>query len=321
MKTIVKTALAAAGAAAVGTLSAYVTTKVLVDAALDRNIPQIMYRSGSRVSGSKSSDAYRQARKEAAERLLARESETVELTARDGERLIGHLIGESRAKRLIIAVHGWRSSWTRDFGIISDFWLDDGCAVLFVEQRGQGESGGEHMGFGLLERYDCADWAVWASERFSGEKELPIYLAGVSMGAASVLMASCLELPHCVRGIIADCGFTSPDAIWRHVVKHNLHLSYKLRRAIADSICRRKLGVGASSFTTTEALKRARLPVLFIHGSDDSFVPVEMTFENYKACVSEKRLLIVPGAGHAMSFYVEPESYRRAVRDFWRDFC
>ena len=134
-------------------------------------------------------------------------------------------------------------------------------------------------------------------------------------------MASCLELPHCVRGIIADCGFTSPDAIWRHVVKHNLHLSYKLRRAIADSICRRKLGVSPSSFTTTEALKHARLPVLFIHGSDDSFVPVEMTFENYKACVSEKRLLIVPGAGHAMSFYVEPESYKRAVRDFWRDFC
>lgn len=139
------------------------------------------------------------------------------------------------------------------------------------------------------------------------------------MGGATVLMASDLWLPEKVKGIIADCGFTSPDAIWRHVVKNNLHLGFRLKSVIANSICKHKLGMGSSSCTTVDSLKRAKVPVLFIHGSDDKFVPVEMTYENYKACRSEKSLLIVPGAGHGMSCYVEPEKYQKAVREFWEE--
>lgn len=320
MKTITKSLLILAGASAIGTLSAFVTTKALVDTALDRKMPAIMKHSGKAISGSKSKkvDKYREMRREAEERFADVEKlwETVEIESFDGERLVGHLLRVDDPKRLIIAVHGWRSSPVHDFAYVSEFWRREGCDVLFIEQRGQGESGGEHMGFGLTERYDVKAWSDWAAERF----ELPIYLSGVSMGAATVLMASDLWLPDKVKGIIADCGFTSPDAIWRHVVKNNLHLGFRLKSVFANSICKHKLGMGSSSCTTVGSLKRAKVPVLFIHGSDDKFVPVEMTYENYKACSKEKRLLIVPGAGHGMSCYVEPESYEKAVRGFWEEF-
>lgn len=320
MKTMTKSLIILSGAAAVGCLSAYLTTKCLVDTALDRQIPRIMKRSGKMISGSKSkpNDKYHELRRKAEESFKQTEShcETVSIRAADNELLVGHLFQNENSKRLIIAVHGWRSSPMHDFALVSDFWRREGCSILFIEQRGQGESGGEYIGFGLTERYDCKAWAEWAALRF----DLPIYLSGVSMGAATVLMASDLELPDKVKGIIADCGFTSPDAIWKYVVKNNLHLGFRLRGVIANSICKQKLGVGSKSCRTTDSLKRAKVPVLFIHGSDDRFVPVTMTYENYKACASEKRLLIVPGAGHGMSCYVDPDGYEKAVMEFWKEF-
>ena len=67
-------------------------------------------------------------------------------------------------------------------------------------------------------------------------------------------------------------------------------------------------------------LSECKVPVLFVHGSDDHFVPVEMTYENYKACIAPKRLLIVPGAEHGMSYMVDKKSYEEAVKRFWNEF-
>ena len=123
---------------------------------------------------------------EAAKVLEETEHEQVEIAAQDGTGLVGHWFCPENAKRIIIAMHGWRSTWSQDFGAIAPFWFDNDCAVLFADQRGQGNSGGEYMGFGLLERYDCFDWIKWVNERT--EEKLPIYLGGVSMGATTILM-------------------------------------------------------------------------------------------------------------------------------------
>ena len=223
-------------------------------------------------------------------------------------------------KRVLIAMHGWRSSWVNDFGLGVDFFLKSGCNVLFPEQRGHGSSGGDYMGFGLLERYDCLEWVKWIDQNVNPEPRKPIYLCGISMGATSVLMASGLELPEHVHGVMADCGFTSPEAIWRQVVEKNFRLSYKGRQSTADKICRQKLNVGAAEVSTVDVLQKGHIPVLLIHGSDDHFVPVEMTYENYKACSAPKRLLIVPGAEHGLSYYIDPVNYQRACLEFWTDF-
>ena len=140
------------------------------------------------------------------------------------------------------------------------------------------------------------------------------------MGAATVLMAAGLDLPSNVHGIIADCGFTSPHAIWKHVANNNLHIAFGLRGAIADEMLKQKIQMGSDEYSTVEALQSSTIPVMLIHGTDDHFVPVEMTYENYKACAGPKRLLIVPGADHGMSYFVEKDRYEEEIKRFWRDF-
>lgn len=304
-----------AGAAALAVVS-YSFVEKMVKVALDREAPEIPYVSKRRISGEENGEYYEKAAI-ASEELKNNSFKNVEITAHDGERLIGHFYECENAERVIIAMHGWRSSWHRDFGMISKFWHKNGCSVLYVEQRGQCNSGGEYMGFGMVERFDCLDWISKINE--ITESELPIYLAGISMGAATVLMASGLDLPKNVAGIMADCGYTSPHEIWKHVVKNNLHLSYGIMGVIADDMCRKKINVGSKDCSTIEALRSCRVPVLFIHGSDDRFVPVEMTYENYKVCQAPKKLLIVPGAGHGKSYLKEPERYEETVLSFWND--
>ncbi len=242
--------------------------------------------------------------------------EVVELTAFDGTRLVAHWFKTDGAKRTVIGMHGWRSSWHGDFGMSARQWMENGCNLLLPEQRGQNNSGGDHMGFGLIERYDCLDWANFIAER---EPELPIYLSGVSMGASTVLMAAGLELPSQVKGIVADCGFTSPYAIWKHVSEKNLHMGFGVKGVMANAICKKKINLGADSYSTVEAMENCSVPVLFIHGDRYSFVPVEMTYENFKACTAPKRMLIVHDAEHGMSFWKNENAYKKAVFEFWRE--
>lgn len=314
---IVGSGIVAAGITAAGAVS-HAVTKNLVKIAVDRELPhKVTPQAAEQFKGSELDAGFMQALGEAGECLKNRENTEVEILARDGEKLVGHWIPCETPQRIVVAMHGWRSSWFKDFGMIADFLHDNGCSILCAEQRGQGNSGGEYMGLGALERYDCLDWVNWVEERREG---LPVYLAGVSMGATTVLMATELELPECVHGIIADCGFTSPHEISRHIVENNLHMSFGRRGEMADALCKKRNQVGTRSCSAVDALRENHIPVLFIHGADDSFVPVTMTYENYKACAGPKELLIVPGADHGMSYYVDPERYETAVRDFWQKY-
>lgn len=307
----------AAGAVSAAAAISHGVTKKMASIAIDRPVPKVSEKAAERVTGTGADSDFSKIRRDAANQLAAREHEIVEITAKDGVHLVGHWFCRDAAKRTIVAMHGWRSSWVDDFGIISDFWLRSGCNVLFAEQRGQNNSGGDYIGFGLLERYDCADWTFWVQEQCS----LPIYLCGISMGAATVLMASALPLAENVRGIMADCGFTSPHAIWEHVAKDSLRLHYNgWRRKTVDAICNQNLNGESAYFSCEDALRVCTLPVLFVHGSDDQFVPVEMTYQNYQACTAPKQLLIVPGADHGMSYYLEKSRYEQEMAKFWKKY-
>lgn len=319
-KVLIGSAIAAAGAAAFGAVSSYMITKYMMKIAMDREMPKTknMKKTRDSLRGIPDFDEFCDKFADAREKLEKSSCETVEIISYDGEKLVGHWCPAENPKRIIVAMHGWRSSWTRDFGVISEFWKDEGCSVLYAEQRGQNNSGGDYMGFGLTERYDCLEWVKWADAH--NEAGLPIYLAGISMGATTVLMASGLELPESVHGIMSDCGFTSPHEIWKHVAENNLHLSYGIRGNIASGICKKKIQMGAKDYSTIDALKTNEIPVLFIHGTEDHFVPVEMTYENYKACKAPKRLFVVPGADHGMSYVLDEAGYKAVVRDFWNSF-
>lgn len=309
--------LAAVGLGVVG-VAHMATTKYLVKVALDREAPKHTVRAGERIAGTQWDQRWMRRRMELGRQLRSRGGELVQTQGRENVKLVGHWFEAPEPKRVIVAMHGWRSSWCNDFGFVVDFWLENGCSVLLAEQRGQGESGGTHMGFGLLERHDCVSWINWVNQRC--ERALPVYLCGVSMGASTVLMAAGLELPENVCGIMADCGYTSPEAIWRHVAKDNLGLSYGSRKGAVNGLCRRKLRVGISDYSCVDAMAECEIPVLFIHGTDDKFVPIEMTYENFKACAGPKRLFVVPGAGHGMSYSVDTAGYQKAMKQFWADF-
>lgn len=305
------------GAAGLRVAHRYVS-KYLMKIAVHRDLPKKVERQKEKMASTVGASEVTAGVLDAAKALENGDLEVVEIESYDGLHLVGHWYCPENPKRVIVAMHGWRSSWSQDFGVIAPFWQGNDCAVLYAEQRGQGNSGGEYMGFGLLERYDCLNWAKWVSEKT--ENKLPIYLGGISMGAATVMMTAGLELPEIVKGIVADCGFTSPYAIWKHVVESNFRIPYGIYSAAAKDLCSKKIQAGPADYSCTDALKNCKVPVLFIHGTDDDFVPVEMTYENYKACNAPKYLLIVPGAEHGMSYIVDKAGYEKAVIKFWNQY-
>lgn len=313
-------AAATAAGVAVSAAVSYTITKKLVELAIYRQKPKKFEKQRPKVSRAHNTDEFME-RVETTARELAEKTEItdVAITGRDGIHLAGHWYHTQNAKRIIIAMHGWRSEWSRDFGMIADFWHGEGCSILFAEQRGQNNSGGNYITFGHLERYDCLDWINYVNENHN-EGNLPIYLAGISMGASTVLMTASLDLPENVRGILADCGFTSAHEIWKHTVNNNLHLLYGAYGYMIDEICKKKIKVDSRNITTLAALNEAKVPVAFVHGSDDRFVPVSMTYKNYKTCSSPKELLIVPGADHGQSYYTEREKYEAFTRAFWEKY-
>lgn len=300
------------------TVISHFITRTLISIAIKRKGPKSIEIMRVKLAKTIRADSFQGRINETGVRLLEKNIEEVEITSRDGLRLVGHWYPCENAKRVLVAMHGWRSSWNMDFGMIADFWHNEGCSILFAEQRGQNKSEGEYMTFGYMERYDCLDWVNFVNERT--ESKYPVYLAGVSLGASTVLMTAGLDLPENVKGVIADCGFSSAYGIWSHVVKVNMKLSYGFRGKVIDMYCKKHIGATSKEISTVEAMKKTKLPILFIHGSDDMFVPVDMSYENYKACAAPKYLLVVPGAIHGQSYDVDQEKYESANKFFWNKY-
>lgn len=242
--------------------------------------------------------------------------ETVYMYSFDGIKLLGHWYPCEGAVRNVICMHGWHGSWLKDFGDIIDFLHESGCNILLADERAQNGSEGKFMGFALLERYDCLEWIKWVNEKTS--KDLPVYIYGVSMGSATVMMTAGLDLPPNVKGVIADCGFTSPQDIWSHLFRKNFKLPYgKLMKLMTEVKFARRTGARGTSHSSIDALKKCDIPVLFVHGSEDGFVPKEMTYRNYEEFEGDGELLIIEGADHAVNYRTDPEAYEAAVKRLW----
>lgn len=316
-----KTALTVSGIAlGIGVLtvtSTAIAAKILADMAVNKKLPGSALSMQGKIAGGSLPEETKETALRMAEQLEKKVTDTVTIINREGLRLNARWYHAENPKRIVIAMHGWRSHWNYDFCASSDFLHDEGCSVLYPDQRSQGDSEGKHISFGAYERFDCIDWLNYVIYTYG--EDIPIYLCGVSMGATTVLLALGFNLPPSVKGIIADCGYTSPDGIWKYVAKNNLHIKNKLIYFFATHFINRKVKLDSGNISTVEALKKAKIPVLFIHGDSDKFVPVSMTYENYKACASKKRMLIVPGADHGVSYLCDMPTYQSYVRDFFKE--
>ena len=242
-------------------------------------------------------------------RLKAGPWEDLYITSHDGLRLHGVYFDRGGADT-VLCFHGYRSTPFGDFCIGGTFYLDEGCNVLFVDQRAHGESEGRYISYGIHERLDVKAWVEHMAPRTSGR----LFLSGISMGAATVLMAADLELPK-VAGIMADCGFTSPRAIIKKVIG-DMHLPTWPILPLMNLWCRLLGRFSQTEYSTLQSLAQAKYPILFVHGKADDFVPCSMTEESYAACSGDKELVLVGNAGHGLSFLIERERCQAAARAF-----
>lgn len=222
--------------------------------------------------------------------------ESISITAFDGIELYARYYHVCDGAPLHIQFHGYRGLALRDFCGGHKLAREAGHNILLVDQRAHGKSGGKTITFGIKERYDCLSWVNYALGRFG--KGTPVFLSGVSMGAATVLMASELDLSDNVIGIIADSPYSSPKEIIRKVCREDMGLP----PALAMFFIRLGAAIfGHFDLKTADAVNAVRnteIPILLIHGESDLFVPCDMSktiAENVFGRVVRETF---PNAGH-----------------------
>lgn len=247
--------------------------------------------------------------------IRAMEQRDVEITSHDGLRLTGKYYEYKKGAPIEILFHGYKGSAERDLcgGVHRCFGI--GHNALIVDHRASGSSDGRVITFGIKESRDCLGWIDFVIKEIDSEAK--IILTGISMGAATVMIASGMDLPENVVGILADCGYTSAKDIIKKVMR-DMHLPAGLLYPFARLAARLLGGFDPDSLSPIDAMKRCRLPIIFFHGDADSFVPCSMSKKNYEACASEhKRLVIIPDADHGLCFPVAQDRYLSELCDFF----
>lgn len=276
-------------------------------------IPKIFY---SLVAGNDGPNQYEEENKRAVKHFETLPLEELELHSESGTLRAKLLVPEKSNGILVIACHGARSSGLGEFAFEADYFYNGGFTVLMPEHRGCGISDGKFMGYGTHESRDTMLWLDYAEKRFP---ELSIFLLGVSMGAATVLMMSDKIPENSVKGIIADCSYTSAWDEFKYQLKVSFHLGTFPILYICDLLCRIYAHYSFKDASPVQCVKNAKVPVLFIHGTDDDFVPFYMEKELYSACTSKKKMVAVEGAVHARSYFKNSALYEKELNDFFSE--
>ena len=245
--------------------------------------------------------------------LSSRPCEFVTIRSQDGLVLSGRCYVSEPGAPVDICFHGYRSHPLTDFCGGSQVSFRLGHNVLLVDQRAHGKSQGSAITFGIRERQDALEWIHYAREKFGADCK--ITLLGVSMGAATVLMASGLDLPHNVRGIIADCPYDSPEEIILSVGK-KMHYPPALIRPFLHlgALLYGRFSLGAMD--CSRAVQAAQVPILIIHGEADTLVPADQSRKIAEKNPRLIRRVTFPGAEHAVSYLADTARYEALVLDF-----
>lgn len=258
-------------------------------------------------------DPYREEMRRIFHQLNDRPCEFVSIVSHDGLKLSGRYYHVKDGAPLDIGFHGYRSHPITDFSGGTELSFQMGHNVLLVDERAHGRSEGNTISFGILERLDLLDWVHYAVERFG--KDIPILLYGVSMGGATVLMASDLNLPENVKGIIADCPYSKPLDVILYVGERTSFPSW-LIKPFAILSARIYGGFDILKTDAVQAVKNTKVPILIIHGEDDRYVPCYMSEAVAEANPEKVLRVTFPGAAHGISYLVDTPRYHRIVKQF-----
>ena len=261
-------------------------------------------------------DPYREKIQDWVRMTRAMECRELSILSHDGLKLKGYYYEYKKGAPLEIMFHGYRGNAERDLSGGVDRCHRLGRNALIVDQRACGASDGSVTTFGVLESRDCLGWVDLAISEFGGD--VKIILTGVSMGAATVMIAAGEKLPENVVHVLADCGYTSPREIIKKVIRE-MKLPADLLYPFVILGARIFGGFAIDSRSPIEAVKHATVPIIFIHGDADDFVPYEMSETLYEACSTKKALTKIKGAGHGIAFPASEEEYIEALSEFWDD--
>lgn len=240
--------------------------------------------------------------------------EDMEIRSFDGLTLRGKYYECHPGGPIELMFHGYRGDAERDLcgGMQRCFELKRN--TLIVDQRACGTSEGNIITFGILESDDCHRWIAHLISRFG--PDVKILITGISMGASTVMLAAGRDLPKQVVGVLADCGYTSAQDIIKVVIRH-MKLPPKLAYPFVKLGAKLFAHFDPDADSPIEAMKRCKVPVMFIHGEGDAFVPCDMSRRNFDACTAQKTIWTVPGAGHGLSFLVDKTGYMEALHRFF----
>lgn len=230
-------------------------------------------------------------------------------------RLDANYIKNNNSKKTVIILHGYMNN-KDGMGEYAALFHSLGYNVLLPDARGHGQSQGNYVGYGWMEKDDVKKW-IQKLLKDNPKQEIVIF--GVSMGGATTMMTSGLKLPSQVKAFIEDCGYTNA----KNEIEHEAQAIYSMPTfprfplvEILSGITRLRAGYFLGDADSIKMLKHNTKPMLFIYGAKDTFVPTEMVYKNYRASRGPKQLWVVPGASHAKSFATHPHEYKAKIKAF-----
>ncbi|MGN0479702.1 MAG: alpha/beta hydrolase [Hominenteromicrobium sp.] len=231
---------------------------------------------------------------------------------RSNMRLTAWFVPNPGSRRYAVICHGHRNCG-RNMRHRGKPFFDMGFNVLMPDARAHGGSDGKMIGMGWPERRDIVEWIYEILKR---DPEAQILLYGESMGAATVMMTAGEVLPEQVKLAIEDCGYTSVWDQMKSAIPHLYNIPPYPILPVASGLCRLRAGYTFREASAIKQVRRCKIPMLFIHGEKDDFVPYPMVHRLYEAAACEKQLLTVPEAGHCLSAETDPELYWGTIRSF-----
>lgn len=245
--------------------------------------------------------------------LASHNARDVYIESKDGLLLHGLWVPAENPKGTVILAHGYRSSPLVDFAMAYPAYHERSMNILIPTQRAHGKSEGRYITFGVLESEDMLRWVDYHNAHLCN---CPVIMSGISMGASTMLYLADRKMPENVKGIIADCGFTSPAQIVAKVIRDTVHFNGTVLVRLAELYARLFAKFSFWQKDSCQTLRNSNYPVMIVHGLADDFVPSEMSQQAYDACTGVKYLLLVEGAEHGVSFLGDQERYEAMIDQF-----
>lgn len=244
--------------------------------------------------------------------------EDITLKSFDGLNLTSTLImNENPTKKFIVLVHGVSICYVGSLKYF-DIFYKNGFNVLIVNQRRHGKSEGKYSTYGFYEKYDVNMWIEYLKSRFGNDIILGLH--GESMGAGTVMET--IPLNDSIKFVIEDCGYSNFHELIGFQITHaykNRLVRKILRPSLifANFFMKTKAKFSMKKIVPIDIVSSTSLPMMFVHGKEDYFVPWYMAVDLYKAKTKGyKELYLVEGAKHAEALEVNKILYEKKIMTF-----